>query len=87
MIVSHSYIWYLLQKYVIPFQGVDPIVVRSSQRTLAMRLEQHYWPQYNAYTTLNTAYNAAATSLYGTVFSSLAASPWGRSLLLAYPGE
>ena len=69
----------------IPFQGADPLVVRSSQRSLSMRMEQYYWPQYNAYTTLNTAYNAAATSLYGTVFSSLAASPWGRSLLMAYP--
>ena len=74
-----------VNKYVIPFMGSDASVVRSSQRTLAMRSGQIQWPQYTACVTLSDFYTVAATSFYGSVFSGLSGSSWGRSLLLSYP--
>ena len=74
-----------VNKYVIPFMGSDASVVRSSQRTLALRSGQIQWPQYTACVTLSDIYTVAATSFYGSVFSGLSGSPWGRSLLLSYP--
>jgi hypothetical protein len=70
-----------LQKHVTPALSADVAVVRASQRTLAMRTDQLYWPQYRAYATVGSAYTAAAASLYGTVFSAVAASPWGKALM------
>lgn len=74
-----------LQKYVIPFMGSDASVVRSSQRTIAMRSDELIWPQYSAYVTLSDIYTVAATSFYGSIFSVLSSNSWGRSLLLSYP--
>mmetsp|Transcript_19846 Transcript_19846/g.19172 ORF Transcript_19846/g.19172 Transcript_19846/m.19172 type:complete len:532 (-) Transcript_19846:143-1738(-) len=74
-----------LQKYVIPFMGSDASVVRSSQRTIAMRSNELIWPQYSACVTLSNMYTVAATSFYGSIFSVLSSNSWGRSLLLSYP--
>ena len=72
-------------KYVIPFLGSDASVVRSSQRTLAMRTGQNQWPQYSACVTLSDFYAVAAMSVYGSIFSALSSNSWGRSILLTYP--
>ena len=72
-------------KYVIPFMAADASVVRSSQRTIAMRSGQVQWPQYSASVTLSDMYSVATASFYGSVFTALSGTGWGRSLLLSYP--
>eukprot|EP00603_Paraphysomonas_imperforata_P012700 CAMPEP_0114457414 /NCGR_PEP_ID=MMETSP0104-20121206/4150_1 /TAXON_ID=37642 ORGANISM="Paraphysomonas imperforata, Strain PA2" /NCGR_SAMPLE_ID=MMETSP0104 /ASSEMBLY_ACC=CAM_ASM_000202 /LENGTH=438 /DNA_ID=CAMNT_0001629959 /DNA_START=23 /DNA_END=1340 /DNA_ORIENTATION=+ len=77
-------------QYVIPFMGADASVIRSSFRALSMRdapAESRVWPQIACYAEVGNSWGGMlATGLVGGVFSTLAASSYGRSLLLAYPG-
>lgn len=82
-------------QYVIPFMGADASVIRSSFRALSMQSVQgeespaasRVWPQIACYAEVGDSWGGMlAAGLFGSVFSTLAGSSYGRSLLLAYPG-
>ncbi|KAI9495351.1 Saccharopine dehydrogenase-domain-containing protein [Zychaea mexicana] len=84
-----------MQMYTIPFPGSDSSVVRLSQQLLLSGYGQPPKPvtnktmpptiQFTAYILLPSFWIMVLMVVYGTIFSFLAATPWGRNLLLNHP--
>ena len=75
------------KKYAITFMGADASVVRSSHRTLAERGEYDTCaPQYFAFATVPSLLYLVIILVFGFVVQILSSFPWGRTLLLQYPG-
>lgn len=83
-----------LQMYHVPFQFADPSVVRLSQQLFLTgygeppkKTTEPMPPtiQFAAYVLLPSLWIAFLYLIYGFIFSFLAASPWGRNMLLRNP--
>jgi short subunit dehydrogenase-like uncharacterized protein len=67
------------------FPGADASVVRSTQETIARRGQKEYVsPFYSAFVAVPT-WPAVMFGLFGSVFSLMTKSAWGRRTLLKYP--
>lgn len=80
--------------YLVPFKFADPSVVRLSQQLMlagasavpaAVDKPMPPTVQFAAYLALPSLFVLILYYVYGFVFSFLAASPWGRNLLLNHP--
>ena len=64
--------------------GADASVVKRTQAVLAARKEPA--TAYAAYLTVRTYWNVLLMYFFGAIVQQLCTRPWGRMLLLRYPG-
>ena len=64
--------------------GADASVVKRTQAVLAARKEPA--TQYAAYLTVKSYWSVLLMYFFGAIVQQLCTRPWGRKLLLRYPG-
>jgi len=70
-----------LNRYAAPYNGSHAAAIVSSQRSISMRTGQVMWPQHLPHIALPSYFDAAASSAYSSVFTSIASYKVGRRFL------
>ena len=70
-----------LNRYATPYCGSHTAAIASSQRSIAMRTGQVMWPRLLPHIALPSYFDAAASSAYSSVFTSIASYKVGRNFL------